>query len=89
MSVMVNINGRILDQEHGDVDATLKHRARHDKPVAAIIAVTAQYGHVAFEQIAVDRLDGRHDLAAGVLHQHERGDADLLDRAAIRLAHLG
>ena len=30
------------------------------------------------------RLHGRHHLAAGVLHQHERRDADLLDRAADR-----
>ena len=34
------------------------------------------------------RLHRRHDLPAGVLHQHDRRDADVVDRAPIGLAHL-
>ncbi len=34
------------------------------------------------------RLHRRHDLAAGVLHEHHRGDAEVLDRAAVGFAHL-
>ena len=40
------------------------------------------------EQVVVHRFDRRHDLPAGVLHQHERRDADLVDRAPIGFAHL-
>ena len=39
-------------------------------------------------EIVERRLHRRHHLAAGVLHQHERRNADVVDRAAIGLAHL-
>ena len=80
--------GDRADEEHRHVDAALHQRARDDEAVAAVVAAAAQHGHVPLEQVAVDRLHGRDDLAAGVLHQHERRDADLLDRPPIGFAHL-
>ena len=45
-------------------------------------------GDLPLEKIAVHRLHRRHRLAARVLHQHERRDADVLDRPAIGFPHL-
>ena len=39
-------------------------------------------------EILERRLHRRHRLPAGVLHQHDRRDADLVDRLPIGLAHL-
>ena len=80
--------GDAADQEHRHVDAALHQRARDDEAVAAVVAAAAQHGDLPLEQVAVDRLHRRDHLPAGVLHQHERRDADLLDRPAIGLAHL-
>src|SRR3954469_7719136 len=77
------------DQEDRDVHAALRQRARDDEAVAAVVAAAAEHRDLPLEEIAVHRLHRRHDLSAGVLHQDERGDADVFDRAAIRLAHLG
>jgi hypothetical protein len=63
-------------------------RARHDEAVAAVVAAAAQHGHAPVEALLVLRFHGGHDLAAGVFHQDERGDADVLDRDAVGLAHL-
>ena len=71
-----------------DVDAALQQRARDDETVAAVVAAAAQDGHLALGEIAVDGFDRRHDLPAGVLHQHERRNADLFDRPAVGFAHL-
>ena len=81
--------GDAADQEHRHVDAALQQRARDDEAVAAVVAAAAEHGDLPLEQIAVHRLHRRHHLAAGVLHQHERRDADVVDRAAIGFAHLG
>ena len=64
-------------------------RARDDEAVAAVVAAAAQHRDLAIEEVAVHRLHRGDRLAAGVLHQHERRDADLVDRPAIGLAHLG
>ncbi len=76
-----------IDEDRG-VDAALQQRARDDEAVAAVVAAAAQHGDAAVEPRLVRGLDGGHDLAAGVLHQHERRDADVLDGEAIGLAHL-
>ena len=76
------------EQEHRDVHAALRQRAGDHEAVAAVVALAAQHRHAAGEPVLVGGLDGRHHLAAGVLHQHERGEADVFDRLAIGLAHL-
>ena len=76
-------------QKHRDVDAALRQRPRDDEAVAAVVAAAAQHGDLPLEQIAVHRLHRGDRLAAGVLHQDERRDADVVDRPAIGLAHLG
>ena len=43
---------------------------------------------LAVGEIGIQGFDGGHHLAAGVFHQDQRGDADVLDGAAIGLAHL-
>src|SRR5205814_7210690 len=81
--------GNPSNQEHGHIGAALDQRPGDDEAVAAVVAAAAEYGDLAIEEVAVDGLHRRGRLPAGVLHQHERGDADLFDRAAIRVAHLG
>jgi hypothetical protein len=66
----------------------LRQGARHDEAVAAVVAAAAQHGNRPGEQFTVNRLERRHHLAPGVLHQHERGDSDLLDRPAVGFTHL-
>ncbi len=78
----------LADEEHRHADAALRERSRDDEAVAAVVAAAAKHGDVPVEQVAVDRFHRRDDLASGVLHQHERGDADLLDRPPIGFAHL-
>ncbi len=80
--------GDTSDQEHRDVHAALHQRARHDEAVAAVVAAAAEHSDLSLEEIAVDRLDRRDDLTAGVLHQDERRNADLFDRPAIGFPHL-
>ena len=77
------------DDEHRHVAAALNESARDDEAVAAVVAAAAEHGDLPLEQVGVHRLHRRDCLPAGVLHQHERRDADLFDRAAIRVAHLG
>ena len=76
--------------EHEDrhVDTALAQRARDDEAVAAVVAAAAEHRHLALVEVREGRLDGRHHLAAGVLHQHERRHADLLDRGPVGLPHL-
>ena len=80
--------GHAAEQEHDVVDAALHERARDDEPVAAVVAAAADDADAARRQVVERRFHRRHRLAAGVLHQHDRRDPDVLDRAAIRLAHL-
>ena len=76
------------DHEHRRVDAALQQRPRDHEAVAAVVAAAAQDGDAAVELRLVGRLHRRHHLAAGVLHQHERRNADVFDREAVGLAHL-
>ena len=80
--------GETADDEHRHVEAALLQRARHDEAVAAVVALAADDGDAAIGEIGIEGFDRGHHLAAGVLHQHQRGDADVLDRAAIGFAHL-
>jgi hypothetical protein len=80
--------GDAADQEHRDVDAALHQRPRHHEPVAAVAAAAAQHRDLPVGQIAVHRLHRRDRLPAGVLHQDERRDADVVDGATVGLAHL-
>ena len=76
------------DDEDRGVDAALQQRPRDDEAVAAVVAAPAQDGDAPVELRFVGRLDGGHDLAAGVLHQHERRNADVFDGEPVGLAHL-
>ncbi len=76
------------NHEHRDVKAALLQRARDDEAVAAVIALAADDGDAAFGKVGIERFDRRHHLAAGVLHQHQRRDADVLDRSTIGFPHL-
>ena len=80
--------GHASQQEHRCVDAALHERAGDHEPVAAVVATAADDADAARRQVVERGLHGRHGLTAGVLHQHDRRNADVLDRAAIRLAHL-
>src|SRR5437773_10214390 len=80
--------GESADEEHRHVHAALYERARDDEAVAPVVAAAAEDGHLALGEIAVHRLHGRDGLPAGVLHEDERRDADVVDRAAIGLPHL-
>ena len=80
--------GDAAHQEDRHADAALHQRAGDDKAVAAVVAVAAEHRHLALEQLAVHGFHGGDDLTAGVFHQDERRDADLVDRPPIGLAHL-
>ena len=79
---------RRADEERGDVVAALVQRADHHEAVAAVVALAAHHRDAAFGEIGIERLDRRDGLAAGVLHEHERRQTDLLDRPSIGFAHL-
>ncbi len=70
------------------VDAALRERARDHESVAAVVAAAAEDRDAARRQVVEGGFHGRHDLASGVLHEHDRRNPDVLDGAAIGLAHL-
>jgi len=80
--------GDAAKQEHRGVDAALHERPRDHEVVAAVAAPTADDGDTTRRQVLERGLHGRHGLTSGILHQHDRRNSDVLDRAAIRLAHL-
>ena len=80
--------GDAAEEEDRGLDAALHERARDHEAVAPIAAATAQHADVAGRQVLERRLHGRDRLPAGVLHQHDGRDADLVDRAPIGLTHL-
>ena len=59
------------DHEHRHLDDPFEQRARDDEAVAAVVAASGQDRHPPHRQVREQRLDGRHHLATGVLHQHE------------------
>ena len=80
--------GMPANHEHRDVKAALLQRARDDEAVAAVIARAADDGDAALSEIGIQRFDSGDHLAAGILHQHQRCDADVLDRSTIGFPHL-
>ena len=80
--------GQRADHEHRRVDPVLEQRPGDDEAVAAVVAAAAQDRHAAVQLRFVGGFDGRDDLPAGVLHQHERRDPDLVDGVSIGFAHL-
>ena len=76
------------DHEHRHVEAALLQRPGHDETVTAVVALAADDGDAAFGEIGIQGFHGRHHLAAGILHQNQRSDADVLDGASVGLAHL-
>ena len=80
--------GGAAEEEHRDVDVPLPQRPGHDQAVPAVVAAPAEHRHAPAGEVAERGVDGGDHLQAGVLHQEQRRDADLLDRAPIGLAHL-
>jgi hypothetical protein len=80
--------GNAAQQVDDRLDAALRQGARHHEAVATIVTAAAQHADATRGQVVEGGLHRRHRLAPGVLHQHDRGDADLVDRLPISLAHL-
>ncbi len=76
------------EQKDGGLDAALRERPRDDEAVAAVVAAAAQDADLARGEILEGPLHGRHRLAPRILHEHDRGQADLVDRHPVGLAHL-
>ncbi len=76
------------EHEHRDVDAALVERPGDHEAVAPVVPAPAQHGDVALGEILEARLHRRDHLAAGVFHQDDGGNPDLLDGSPIGLAHL-
>ena len=74
------------EQQRLDLEAGLGEQPGGDQPVAAVVPLAADHPHRALRR---ELGDGRGDGAPGRLHQLQRGDAALLDRPAIDLAHRG
>ena len=76
------------EQEDGRLDAALRQRARDDEAVAAVVAAPAQHADAARGQVVEGRFHRRDRLPAGVLHQHDRRQADFVDGLTVRFPHL-
>jgi len=63
--------GGHAEQIHRHRDAALRQRTRDNEPVAAVVTLPAQDGHVQSRQILEGGFHRRHDLPAGILHQHQ------------------
>ena len=77
------------DQEDRHIVLARREDAGDDKSVASVVAPPAQNRGVLERQRpeALRQMLGHGP--AGILHQHHRGNADILDRQAIGLLHLG
>src|SRR3954453_20303207 len=62
---------------------------RPQSTAPAVVAAPADPRPLPIEQIAVHRLHRGDRLPAGVFHEHERWDADVVGRPAIGFPHLG
>ena len=80
--------GDLPDDEHRDFDAALMERARDNEAVAAVVALSAEDGHLSVGEILKEGFHRGDDLASRVFHENQRGNADVLYRATIGLAHL-
>src|SRR5262245_15927921 len=80
--------GDAAEQKDRHIDAPLPEGACDDEAVTAVVAAAAQYTDAASEHVAVDRLDCGNDLPAGILHQHDGRNPDLVYGPPIGFAHL-
>ena len=64
------------------------HAHPDDEAIATVVTPAAQYGYPSLELGLVGGFHRRDDLAAGILHQHERWNTDFLDGETVGLAHL-
>ena len=78
----------MADDEHRHVKAALLQRAANDESIATVIAFAADDRNTALGEIGIQGFDRGNDLAAGILHQHQRRDADVLDGPSIGFPHL-
>ena len=81
--------GGLPTRKTDDVEAALHQRARDDESVTAVVAAAAQHDDLPRSQIGEHRLHRRHHLAAGILHEDDRRDADVAGAPAVGFAHLG
>ena len=75
-------------EEDRCLDPALIQRPGDDEAIAAVVALARDDGDATFGEIVVERLQRGHHLPAGVLHQHDRRDADIVDGGPIGLPHL-
>ena len=61
---------------------------RDNETIAAVVPLPAHHRDAALGKIGIQGFERGDDLAAGVLHQDQRGETNVLDGAAIGLAHL-
>ena len=80
--------GERTDDEHERVNPPLQQRAGDDEPVASVVPASTEHRDTPREPLFVRGFDRGNDLAARVLHQHERWNSDLIDGVAVGLAHL-
>ena len=80
--------GDTAEEEDGRVDAALHQSARDHESVAAVVAAATHHPDAAGRKIVERRFHRRDRLTPGILHQHDRRNPDVLDRAAIGFAHL-
>ena len=81
--------GDLSDAGTRHVDIALRERSRDDEAVAAVVAAAREDDDAPVDEVGVKGLDGRDHLPAGVLHQHQRRNADLVDGPAVGFPHLG
>src|SRR4051794_13086838 len=80
--------GDAAQQEDQHVHAALDQGAGDDEAVAAVVAAAAEHADAALRQVLERRFHRGDRLAPGILHQHDRRNADFLDRPAIGVPHL-
>ena len=75
-------------QAHAHIDATLVQRPGHHASVAAVVAPTAEHDHLCVVESINGGIHGGDYLTPGVLHQHQRRNAQVFDGAPVGFAHL-
>ena len=77
------------EQNDRDGRPPLRQHAGDDESVAPVAAAPAQDGHAPAIPLREPRFDRAGHGTTGVLHEDDRRNADLVDRAAVGIAHLG
>jgi hypothetical protein len=76
------------EEKDNRFDAALRERPRHDEPVAAVVAPATNHADLARRQVFERGFHRRDCLPAGVLHEHNGRQANLVDRLPIGFPHL-